>query len=312
MPYAKRRPIGFLISSRGCPYNCIFCSTTKIWKRWRPRSPGRVVDEIELLVNEYGVREIAFQDDSFLVDPDRVREICAEVERRNIDIAWTVPPGLTVNRLNEDLLRAMKASGFYRACFPIESGDPEMLEWIRKPIDLDQVRESIDACNRLGIWTYGNFIIGFPEQTPESVERTAEFAVNCGLDMISVYVAQPYAGSDLYDIYKDMGALDDPTTAGSTVFNTKYDTKYFKAAELRTKRDEIYRRFMKRRLRRLLTPRGFTDVLRKVNTPENLAYAMRVAGTLARTSLREGRVALFGSVAKKQDEVKAPSSPYES
>ena len=206
----------------------------------------------------------------------------------------------------------MKASGFYRACFPIESGDPEMLEWIRKPIDLEQVREAIDACNRLGIWTYGNFIIGFPEQTLESVERTAEYAVNCDLDMISVYVAQPYAGSDLYEIYKEMGAFDDPKTAGSTVFHTKYDTKYFKAEELRAKRDEIYQRFMKRRFRRLFSPKGFVDVLRKVNTPENLAYAMRVAGTLARTSLHEGRVALFGSVAKKKDEVTAPSSPYES
>ncbi len=73
MPYAKRRPIGFMISSRGCPYNCVFCSTTKIWRRWRPRSPESVVDEIELLVREYGVREIAFQDDSFLVDPERVQ-----------------------------------------------------------------------------------------------------------------------------------------------------------------------------------------------------------------------------------------------
>ena len=302
MPYAKRFPIGFVISSRGCPYNCIFCSTTKIWQKWRPRSPKNVVDEIEAIVSEYGIREIAFQDDSFLVDPERVEGICDEIVSRKLDITWSVPPGVSPNRLNEKLLKKMIRSGFYRACFPIESGDPEMLQWIRKPLDLDEVREAIALCHRMGVWTYGNFIIGFPEQTAESIEQTAEFAVTCGLDMINLYVAQPYAGSDLYDVYADLGLLDVPGASASTVFHTMYDTKHFTAEELRDKRDEIYRRFMKRRLLRVISPTGFVQLLRKVNTAGRFAYACRVAATLAKHSFHEGRVALFGSRASEDTE----------
>jgi len=294
MPYAKRRPIGFMISSRGCPYNCIFCSTTKIWRKWRPRSPKCVVDEIELLVNDYGCHEIAFQDDSFLANPARVSTICDEILRRSIDISWTVPPGLTVPTVNEEVLCGMRAAGFYRACFPIESGDPAMLAYIRKPIKLDRVRAIIEYCNQLGLWTYGNFIIGFPEQTPESVEKTAEYAINSGLDMINVYVAQPYAGSDLYDVFQDLGLLDAPEADASTVFHTMYDTKHFTAEELRAKRDEIYRRFTRQRIRRLFTPKGLNDLRRKTATPENFAYAVRIFGTIARNSLKARKMSLFG------------------
>lgn len=292
MPYAKRTPIGFMVSSRGCPYNCIFCSTVKVWGRWRGRSAENVVDEMEDLVKNHGVREIAFQDDSFLAKQKRVIQICDEIRKRKLDITWTVPPGLTVWTVNEKILKTMQDSGFYRACFPVESGDPEMLKYIRKPINLDQVLETIDTCHRLGIWTYGNFIIGFPEQSPESVEKTAEYAVKSGLDMINVYVAQPYAGSDLYDIYDHLGMLDQMGVDASTVFNTQYDTKYFKAEELRQKRAEIYDRFTKQRIRRLFTPQGVKQIGMKMRTPENLAYGMRVFGTFAKMSLKQRRLGI--------------------
>lgn len=292
MPYAKRTPIGFMVSSRGCPFNCIFCSTVRVWGRWRGRSAENVVDEIEVLVKKHGVREIAFQDDSFLAKQKRVIQICDEIRRRKLDISWTVPPGLTVWTVNESILKAMQDSGFYRACFPVESGDPEMLKYIRKPINLDQVLETIDTCHRLGIWTYGNFIIGFPEQTPDSVEKTAEYAVHSGLDMINVYCAQPYAGSDLYEIYDHLGMLDQAGVNASTVFNTQYDTKYFKAEELRAKRDDIYDRFTKQRIRRLFSPRGMNDIRRKLHGPENFAYGMRVFGTFAVRSLKQGKLGI--------------------
>lgn len=285
MPYAKRRPIGFMMSSRGCPYKCIFCSTRNVWTGWRPRSPGNVVDEIEVLVKEYGVREVAFLDDSFIVKPERVRRICDEIQSRKLDIAWSVPVGLTVWRVDTDTLRAMRDCGFYRACFPIESGDPEMLKYIRKPVDLDRVLETIRACHDLGIWTYGNFLIGFPEQTPESVEKTAQFAESCGLDMINVYIVQPYKGAELWDIMQELGLLDIAQGTGSTIIDSDYDTKYFTADQLRAKRNEIYRRFTHKRFARLFTPRGVLDMLYKVNSPERFAYACRVATVFAKNSI---------------------------
>ena len=176
-----------------------------------------------------------------------------------------------------------------------------MLEWIRKPLDLEEVEEAIALCHRLGIWTYGNFIIGFPEQTAESIERTARYAENCDLDMISVYIAQPYAGSDLYDVFKGMGLLDPEKAAASTVFHSLYDTKHFTAAELRSKRDAIYSRFMKRRIRRLFSPSGLRVLWRKINTAESFTYALRIAGVMARNTLKEGRVNLLGSMAGREE-----------
>ncbi len=300
MPFAKRRPIGFMVSSRGCPYNCVFCSTTKIWRHWRPRSPERVVDEMEHLIKQYRVREIAFQDDSFMVDPERVRKICQEILKRKLEITWSVPPGIQANRLTDDLLRVMKRSGFYRACFPIESGDPEVLEWIRKPVDFEEVEAAIALCRHHGIWTYGNFIIGFPEQTLESVEKTAQYAINCPLDMISVYIAQPYAGSDLYEQFQRLGLLHPKKAAASTVFESRYDTLHFKANELCAKREEILRLFLKKRVVRLLSPREVLYTWKKINSPEKFAYAVRIVTHLLTTSLKSGRLAFFGSFQTKK------------
>ncbi len=294
MPFAKRWPIGFLISSRGCPYDCVFCSTKRFWRTWRPRAPERVVDEIEYMVETFGVREIAFQDDSFLAQPKRVMALCEDLIQQDIDVTWTVPPGLSIWRVNEELLEAMRASGFYRACFPIESGDPEILRFIRKKVDLDRVLETVELCHRLGIWTYGNFIIGFPEETPESVEKTAQFAVDSGLDMISLYIAQPYAGSDLYKVYKSLGLLDVPHAEASTIFHTAYHTKHFTADELNAKRQEIYWRFIRKRVARCFTPKGIGEIRRKMATAEDFAYAARIVGVMVKNSLKAGKVSLFG------------------
>lgn len=286
MPYVMHVPVGTVVSSRGCQYNCNFCSSTKLWRGWRPRSAPNVVDEIEMLVNDYGVREIAFQDDSFISDPDRVKRICEEIARRKLRISWTVPPGLNVWKMDEATLRMMRDTGFYRANFPIESGDPEILRYIRKPIDLDAVRQSIEMCHRLGLWTYGNFLIGFPEETAQSIEKTARFAETCGLDMVVVYIVQPYAGSDLFEEYKSLGLLDTVHTDASSTWYSTYDTKYFKAEELRAKRDEIQARFTKARIRRLLSIKGLNDLRKKMGTPERFGYALRTFATFGMASLK--------------------------
>ncbi len=292
-PYAKRRPVGYVFSSRGCPYNCLFCSTRKVWRKWRPRAPKNVVDEIELLINDYHVREINFLDDSFLVDRGRVLDLCEEIKRRNIDISWNVASGITIWTVTEEVLRAMMETGYYRVGLPIESGDPDILKYIRKPVKLDRALETIETCQKLGLWTYGNFIIGFPEQTAESIEKTIQFAENCGLDMITACILQPYAGADIYEIMDDMGLLDNPNAAASTVFHTTYDTKYFTAAELNAKRDEMYKRFTQKRLQRLLTPKGLADLLRKMNTPERFLYGMRIFGRFAVNSLKSRKFSEF-------------------
>jgi len=267
------QPVGSIVSSRGCPYNCIFCSTCKVFKKFRGRSAKSVVDEIELLVKRYGVREIAFHDDCFIASKDRVADICGQILARRIKVRWSVPPGFNVWLADEELLRLMVKSGLFRANFPIETGSPETLKFIRKPVTLVRAKDIIKKCNDMGIYTTGNFIIGFPFETKKDIDMTADFIYNSGLDAASVLICQPQKGSDLFNIYKEEGLLTGAPERGSTFGTTQYDTKYFKAEELNIMRREILRRFFDMRIRSLFTPAGFwVHVVKKIGTPKRFSY----------------------------------------
>ena len=293
-PFAMRTPVGFMISSRGCHFNCIFCSTSKMFRKFRPRNPNRVVDEIEYLMKEYGVREIAFQDDCFLGDLKNVKALCEEILKRKIDIKWSVPPGLPVWRAEEDLLKLMKSSGFYRVCFPIESGCEKTLKFIRKPVNLKKARETIVSANRLGLWTYGNLVFGFPYETEDDIKDSFQYFLDSGLDMLSVYICQPYAGSDLYSVYKEEGLLKGGLKTGSYLFKTQYDSKNLTADELNSLRSEILSRFMRNRLFSLLTPRGlYLHLISKIRSTEDLLYVIRILVQVVKASIRSHSLSYF-------------------
>jgi len=277
--FAMRLPVATIMSSRGCPYNCIFCSTSKVWKRdWRGRSAKNVADEIELLVKDFGVKEIAFEDDNFIVDKKRVKDLCNEIINRKIGIKWTVPAGLSTWIIDKDTLVEMKNAGFYRVCFPIESGNNETLKFIRKPVNLNRVTQIIDDSNRIGLWTTGNFVFGFPDENQDKINDTLDFAKTSGLDMAIFYVAQPFAGSDLYSIYEKKGLLRaDGVFKRSSLVDTVYDTEYFKAAELTNIRNKASSRYLKLRLLFYLTPRGlFFYLFPKINSIEKIKYFLKL------------------------------------
>jgi len=274
---AMRFPVAIMITSRGCPYNCIFCSTSKVWKKWRPRGVKSIVDEIELLINEYGVKEVAFEDDNFIVDRKRVVAICDEILKRRLSIKWTVPAGISTWIIDKETLAKMKKAGFYRACFPVESGSKETLKFIRKPVNLEKVKEIIDFANRIGLWTAGNFIFGFPDEKPESVNKTLEFAQKSNLDVTIFYVAQPYAGSDLYSIYEKRGLLKSNSEGGSSVVDTIYDTMYYSSSELSDLRSRASQEYLRKRALFYLTPKGFLlNLLPKINSYEKFCYFLKI------------------------------------
>lgn len=265
--------IGSVISSRGCLFNCIFCSTCKVFKKFRGRSAKNVVDEIELLINKYKAQEIAFQDDCFLASGKRVEEICREILSRRIKIRWSVSPGLNLCLADAELLKLMVKSGLYRANLPIETGSSRTLKFIRKPVELDKAKEVVAQCNKLGLWTGANFLIGFPYETKEDIEQTANFIYTSDVDAAAVLICQPLQGSDLFDIYKKEQLLTHMPQRGSTSGTTSYDTKYFKAKELNTMRREILTKFLNIRIRSFFTPRGFwIHIIKKINTPRKFNY----------------------------------------
>jgi anaerobic magnesium-protoporphyrin IX monomethyl ester cyclase len=270
-------PVGSVMSSRGCRYNCIFCATDKVFKHFRARTPGNVVDEIERLVKECGVREIAFHDDCFLASKERVQGICHEILKRGIKIRWHAAPGMSVWLLDEELLKLMHKAGLYRAALTIESGCDETLKFIRKKVNLGKAKEIIRICNRLGIRVGANFIIGFPYERPEHIDQTRRYIMAADLDTVSILLSQPLKGAELFDIYEHEGLMPkEGPLLSSSIFRTRYGSNFFTADQLNGIAESMRHEFQARLKKKIRTPSGFYyHVLTKLNTTDKIGYAFK-------------------------------------
>jgi anaerobic magnesium-protoporphyrin IX monomethyl ester cyclase len=298
-PFVMRKPGWGIVSSRGCPGCCVYCTVQAVWGRtWRGRSPKNVVDEIELLKKTYGFQEFYFLDDSASVDKKRWEGICDEILRRRLDITWTTPNGIAHWTLSREILSKMKKAGCYRVTFGIESGNPETRKFLGKPYPLEQAKELIRHANRIGMWTISTNIIGFPYESLGSIKDTVAFAKKSGTDFACFYLLIPQPTSAVYDFFKKEGLLNFDGFFESldfdeaeferinTILNeTGCDTVYFKKEELSRLQKEAYRSFMLHRaLTYLFNP---LRLIRKIHSVEDLCYILRLlklgAGIFART-----------------------------
>ena len=275
--FVKQEPVITIMTSRGCPYNCIFCSTKHMWRqKWRPIPAEQVVNEIGMLVNKYGIKEIAINDDQFMLDKNRVNDICNLLIEKKLGITISIPAGTSVWLADEELLKKMKKAGFYRLNFPIETGNPNTMKFIRKPIDLDKAKKTIDIANRLGFWTQGNFIIGFPYETKEEIETTIKYAFDSGLDYAHFFIAQPYKGAELYDICLKEGLLNE-VKRGSDMERTLYNTTTMTAENLQKIRDKATRDYFFYKLRFYLSPFNFYNYfLPKNSNFKDIKYTLKL------------------------------------
>ncbi|MEW6062905.1 MAG: radical SAM protein [Nanoarchaeota archaeon] len=185
-----------MVTGRGCPYNCAFCSSKVIHQgKYRVRSPKNVVDEIEYLYKKYNVKKIMFVDDTFTAYPQRTMEICKELIRRGIKIEWACDT--RVNFITEELLRIMKKAGCRLVKFGVESGDQKILNIIHKGITLEQVRRAVALAKKVGLQTHGFFIIGHPYDTKETIMKTIRFAKELKLDYAQFSVMTPLPGTEV-------------------------------------------------------------------------------------------------------------------
>jgi len=195
--------LGFVITSRGCPAHCYFCSTGSFWgQKVRTNSPRRVVDEIEIMMQEYGVRKIMFHDDTFNVSINRVLDICDEILRRKLDIQWECV--CRVHPVSEEMIDRMVESGCRHICWGIESGSKQMLERINKKITQEQIKKAYELCRKyIGTISVGAFtMVGNPGESNETIKETVDF-------LNTIPLTDSPAPSVLYilpgtDIYKDM------------------------------------------------------------------------------------------------------------
>ena len=199
-------PVAPVTSSRGCPFSCSFCASPRIWNsQIRYRSAKNVVDEIELLVNKYGVKEIHFEDDNLTLKRSHIQTICEEILRRNIKVHWATPNGIRVDTVSEELLKLMKKSGCYSVAFGIESGSQEILNNIEKKTNLKVMRSAIEMAHKVGLITQAFIIFGLPGETPATIQTTLNFALSLPLHKAQFLLLDVLPGSRLWDSFDQRG-----------------------------------------------------------------------------------------------------------
>lgn len=198
--HLKGKKPAIVLSSRGCPFQCTFCSTGLVYiKKFRARSPKVVVDEIEYLIKKYGADEIIFSDDNLTLDLDRAEKIFDLILERKLKFHWRAPNGLRIDCLTEKIVEKMKKTGCYSVGLGIETGDKELMKKIKKNLNLDIVYDITELFNKYKILSSGFFIVGMPDETEETYRKTVDFALKLPLKRIQVSIFTPQPGAEEFD-----------------------------------------------------------------------------------------------------------------
>lgn len=194
-------PTTLVMTSFGCPFRCIFCNTSRIQKVV-VKSPGRIADEFSACA-DLGIRELAVLDENFTINRGHVMALTEEIRRRGLDIAWNIKS--RVDHVDSELLRALRKAGCYSIHFGVESGDNRILESIRKDITVDQVRRAFRLCREEGLKITASFMMGFPGESREQVEKTISFALELDPNYVQFSIAVPLPGTELYRMALERG-----------------------------------------------------------------------------------------------------------
>lgn len=198
-----------ILTSRGCPYKCTFCSKPVTGDTWRGRSVENVVAEWRWLVRELGATEIGVTDDIWNLKMDRAKELCRRLIEEGLNtVPWVTVHGMKVNHTDLELFQLMKAAGCKRVGFGVENGDPWMLRnVIRKGQTLDQVRDAFKNAKAAGLETMGFFIFGMPNETAQTMDATINLALELDPDLANFMLAAPFPGTKMYDMIREGGEI---------------------------------------------------------------------------------------------------------
>lgn len=200
----KHRNFTPFVSSRGCPFKCIFCEQDH--ESFRGRSAQNVIDELRECYDKYGIREFDFFDSNFTTDKQRVFDICQAIMDSGMKIYWSIRS--RVDSLTLDMIEPLEKAGCERIYFGIESADPQVLKNIRKGICVERVKEVIEAVSKSRIDAFGYFMFGSYGDTVESITRTMDYAVTLKLDYAQFSRATPLPNTPWYRMYEEQFGHD--------------------------------------------------------------------------------------------------------
>ena len=193
-----------LFATRGCPGRCTYCHRA-FRGIVRRRSAKSILQEIKILQRDYGIKEVAFYDDTFTLFKDVIKEFCETIIRERIDLTWSC--FTRVDYVSEELLKLMKQAGCHLILFGVESADEEILKNIKKNISLKQVEAVVKLARRLRIETRASFMFGNQGETEETIKKTIAYAIKLDPDEVQFNIATAYPGTDLFNWAKERGYI---------------------------------------------------------------------------------------------------------
>ena len=261
------KPVIHMVSIRGCPFDCDFCSNNSVFgRKIRARSPERVVDDIKYVKSKYNMKEISFWDDTMTVNKKWLEKFCNCLIENKVNVTWTCYS--RVDTVNLEILKLMKKAGCWNIFYGYESGTQQLLDNINKGITLEQIRNVNKWTKDAGIEVRASFMIALPGETPELAKRTIDFAIELEPEYAQFSITTPYPGTKLFDTAKKSGRLREDFSKYN-MWEVVYvpegymDEKQIVAIEKLAMRKFYFRfRFIFEKIKRV---RSFEDIRRYIN-----------------------------------------------
>ncbi len=271
--HVRNFPFTFVMAARGCPNRCAFCLWPNIFynHRVRVRSAKNIVDELEWLIKEYGMKEIFFDDDTFNVSKLRVMDICNEMLNRNVKIVWGCSG--RVDCVDEEMIVLMKKAGCKLICYGVESANEETLEKTHKGISLKMAQSAVKLTQKGGIIAHVNLMIGFPWETKTEMENTINFGLELNADTVQYSLVFPHPGSEMYDwALKENWFYDEALNDFS-----RFDMTSGPVLKTQVSREELMNIVSKAHAKFFLRPNYVWRQLMKIRCYDDFKYTLRGA-----------------------------------
>ena len=267
---ARRRPIGAVICSRGCPYQCTYCNKSIFGSRYRFYSVERVLKEVRVLIKGFGMRQLDILDDNLTLNLDWAKELFRGLIP--FGLAINLQNGIRADHCDEELLDLMKAAGVFKLSLGVESGSREVQARIKKRLILENVLQTSRWGRQRGMVVYGNFILGLPYDSAETMRQTIDFAIRMDPDAATFNYLLPLPGTEVWAEIEKHGIfhfrLDDPAATGFYGSGLRYWLPGMNIAEVASFYRQAYRRFY-------LRPRKILGLIRRSLRPGELGWLLQ-------------------------------------
>jgi radical SAM superfamily enzyme YgiQ (UPF0313 family) len=267
--FFKKFPIAPVITTRGCPYACKFCSAPILSGRHvRFHDPEKMINEIRLLNSQYGIREIHIIDDNFTINRSHADAVLTKIVEAKLGISIAFPNGIRVETVDKGLLDLMKRAGAYLISLGIESGSDRILRLINKKLKVAETEEKVNLIHDAGLDVAGFFVIGFPGETREDIEKTIKFSLKLPLIRANYFDFLPFPGTPIYYELKQKGELAGIDWKQFHFMTAPYAPAGMTRDELRSYQRQAFIRFY-------LRPRILVRNILQIKSFRHLKYLIR-------------------------------------